>query len=435
MAENHEKENEYTFIQETIRPKKRTKVKRFAFNICLAVVFGLVSCIVFCLAFPLCSRIFGIDRELISFQTEGGDKVTISPSPSISPTIAPTPEPTKKPDHNPTTVIQKVPANIEDYIAIYGELDTLVQSVNKSVVTITSVKSKLDVFSNPSEKTDQTSGMIIANNSKELLILADSNRVQSSNSLKVTFVQGQTVDATLYNVENELGLAIVSVDVKDIKEEILNSIEVVKLGESSGLEIGRPVIAVGNPNGYMYSVQYGFVSNAVNPAYYTDGKISLINTTIPYNSKGEGFLVDLSGQVIGVITNQEEFKGSLNKSINTCIGISEIKGVIERLVNQSARMYFGVVANDITTEVGKKLGVTEGVYVMEVRQDSPAYNAGLKKGDIITALNKTTIGTVSTLNAFISTKKEKDTIDVHVIRIANDEKKEMTVPVDLIEVK
>lgn len=430
---------QYTFIQETIGKKKRTKTRRLLFTLVSAVLFGVVSGLVFCLSVSMIAKLCKIDRELIRFQSSEQPGTTSTPTPTITTTPSQTPQPSATPQpvqtQGPSTIIETIPGDMEDYISIYNELASVAKSVNRSIVTVTSVKSGMDVFNNPSENTKQSYGLVIANNGKELLLLVNSNRIESANYLKVTFGQSITVEASLYNSREELGIAIVAVSLTKIPNDVLETIDIAQLGESTSLSTGSPVIALGNPNGYMYSVQYGFVSNAVNLAYYTDGCVDLVNTTIPYNENGEGIIVNTYGKVVGIITNQASFKQDLNRNINTCLGISKLRTVIEDMVNDSPRMYFGMVGNDINHEIADKIGISSGIYVMEVKQDSPAYIAGLKKGDVITGVNTINISNVNVFSSYLATRKANEEVKVTIIRTVGTEKKELVIPVKLQEIK
>lgn len=429
---------QYTFIQETIGKKKRTKTKRLLFTLVSAVLFGIVSGLVFCLSVSMIAKLCKIDRELIRFQSleQAGTTSTPAPTTTIAPSQTPQPSATAQPVQTQgPTIIETIPGDMKDYISIYNELASVAKSVNRSIVTVTSVKSGMDVFNNPSENTKQSYGLVIANNGKELLILVNSNRIESANYLKVTFGQTVTVEASLYNSREELGIAIVAVQLTKIPNEVLETTVIAQFGESTSLNTGSPVIALGNPNGYMYSVQYGFVSNSVNLAYYTDGCVDLVNTTIPYNENGEGIIVNTSGKVVGIITNQASFKQDLNKNINTCLGISKLRTVIEEMVNDSPRMHFGIVANDINQEIADKIGISSGIYVMEVKQDSPAYIAGLKKGDVITRMNTMNMNNVNAFSSYLAMRKANEEVKVTIIRTVGTEKKELVIPVKVQEIK
>lgn len=431
-------ESNYTFIQETIRPKKRSKWRRIWFTAFLACIFGGVSSIVFCISLPFVSKVFHIDRKVVTLYTP---EETETPAPTIpseasaSPTVSPTPKPTVTPKPTSSVIVQKQPSDITDYSSMYRDLKEITRTVNKSIVTITSVKNGVDVFNNPSENTNSTSGIIIANNGKELLMFVNNQRIESANYLKATFQEGTTVNASLYSMHRELGIAIVAVELADIPTTVLQVIEVVNFGDSRTQVAGDPVIVLGNPNGYMYSVEYGVVSNAIYSAYFIDGKVDLINTTIPYNENGEGILVNLQGQVIGFITNQAKFKNDLNKNISTCIGITKLKPIIEHLVNNTPLVYFGILGNDVTTEIATKIGVSAGIYVMEVQAESPAYEAGFKKGDVITHVGGEEIKNMTEFYDILTTHAPNKEITVSYIRKNGEENVSMEASVILSTLK
>lgn len=461
--ENLNKDEKYPFIKEQIIPRKNHKVRKLIIlvilTIVLAIIFGVVCRLVFEVSGPFVEKVIGKkdNQKVISFPTtspnsiggsengeeeqdgdlddadsekegndtnnqnasEGdGDKNTSSSNNDESKTIV---------------IEQTIAATLKDYQSVYQLLSEVANEVNKSIVTVTSVTSGIDWFNNESETANVTSGVIIANNGERLIILTSYDRIKSTTNIKVTFPTEVTTKAKLLNKDSSLGLAIITVDLSDIPKTTLDTIGVATLGESYSLSVGDPIIAVGSPNGYTYSVDYGMISNRVNYAYITDNKVELFNTDIDDNPNGEGVIINLRGEVIGIIT--QKFKSDLNKNINTAIAISRLKTTIEDLVNQTEQVYIGIIANDLTTDSLKSLDVSGGVYVNEVETSSPAYEAGLQSGDIIVKIDNSTISSVNTLYNILGSKKPKDTVKFVVQRKTSSGNKELTFKVELEQKK
>jgi S1-C subfamily serine protease len=161
----------------------------------------------------------------------------------------------------------------------------------------------------------------------------------------------------------------------------MKEISVAKLGESYTLSVGSPAIALGSPNGYPSSIDVGIITSKGSLVSITDNELELFNTNMVFNKESDGILVNLKGEIIGIITRT--LKNDLNKELSTAIGISKVRTYIDSMIEQTPRTYCGVVAENLTKAAMIEHNVTRGVYVYEVKKDSPAFNGGLMSGDII----------------------------------------------------
>lgn len=423
-----EQEGTFSFIQEEIVPRKKSRIKRVLIIFCktvgVAIVFGVVSSLIFCISGSYFSEIFG--------KNKGRKEVTfIDPTEKPHPTLSPTlyPEPTKSTEEPvvtvtpmPTIVETMAPSkevSLEDYKDVFGLITELVGDVNRSVVTVSSIISGIDVFYNPSETTDASYGLIIANNEEELLILTTKSKLEDANHVRVTFADTTTVDAFLHGYDDSTGIAILAVPLNTISESTLEQTDIAELGDSYSLSLGTPVIALGSPTGYVYSMALGMINSRGLDEYILDYKLELFNTNIPNNKNGEGIVVDFNGKVVGIMTHM--FDDEMNREMTTIMGITRLKYIIEKIVNNQDRIYFGVIANDIAKNNSVDLPVESGIYIMDVEAKSPAFLAGLQSGDVIVKIDDTDIVTVSGFHNTIRSYKEKDHIKVTVIRTSKEE--------------
>jgi S1-C subfamily serine protease len=291
----------------------------------------------------------------------------------------------------------------------------------------------VDYFDNEYEEASSTSGLIVANNDVELLILVSLNRIEDAKKIKVTFSDYLEVDASLQGYDSDLNLAVISIKLEDIPQSKMNSLTPATLGESFALSVGTPILALGNPNGYVGSMEMGMITSFGSSSYITDDEIDLFNTDVAYNENGDGVIVNMKGEVIGIITN--ELKGELNQNINTAIGISRIKKTIESLVSNTERVYFGIKAADMTESALEKADIENGICITEVEVDSPALLAGLQNGDIITALNDTPVMSVNSFQSIISIYKPKTSVKVTISRNTKGKYKNKEIQVVLAKKK
>ncbi len=434
-------EKQYKFVQETIRPKRRIKAKKILSTIGLAILFGIVSCIVFCLCLPLFSDYFEIKDKQITIgkaeEYEGAAVKTESPTigaKTQAPTAAPTTVNTKKPKSTKEPEPSKTPSASE-MLQISKKIQAISEDVNQSIVKVTSIQNSYDLFSNSNQDTNSTAGIIVARSDKNLLIYVAKSKVSATDQIIVTFRDNSVADAKMYNKNDELGIAIISVELEKLTKEQLESVDVVRFDTTDELKTGEPVLALGSPNGHMYSVEYGYISNEPYNDYIVDNTVTLVNTTIDYNANGEGVLVNLDGRVVGFITHTMSFTNQLNTDVNTCYSIRNLKPIITKLVNKKDSIYFGITANDITPEIAYKINIDKGIYVMKVESDSPAFKADIRKGDVITEINGVEITDVAEFNTVINNFNDKDCIQVIYYRTEGDKRVEKKALIEVTIVK
>ncbi len=437
MSDNNK---DFEFIKEQVIEKKRKKFKKkvlpFLMTLCLAVIFGVVAAVTFVLTEP---RLY----ELLHKEEE-------TKTPTAYPTEYPVVEaeknenkPTKAPDkeeveessvkeEEPDTVIIERPieADIEDYSAIYSELRKVSLEVEKSIVTVVSINDEKDVwFGTNVELVKETSGLIFYNDNVNLLILVSYDRIKDADSVKIQFSDNFTVDAVIQDYEKDLNLAMLAIPLESIPVTYMSSLQVAKLGESYTLVVGSPILALGSPNGHTGSLEAGMISSRNSYAYVTDNKLDLFNTDITDNENSDGVIVNMKGEVIGLITRT--LKGEQNEGLSTAIGISKLRLVLGNMANKIVRNYFGVKTLDMPDAAKQEYKVTNGIYVNEVIEDSPAFQAGIQNGDIILQIDENTVINTNNFFNFISTYVPEDVVQVKILRTTGSTQREMDIKVTI----
>jgi S1-C subfamily serine protease len=454
---NNKDEKGYSFIQEQIASKKKFKFRRMFYSvtwtIILACIFGIVAGVAFCISEPAISKILGKyqDKKMVEFPTATPQDNSLSPGTTPIPSggnqasqgnssnqntgvnspgkgVKTEDEIDKKPD---TVIIEKyIPGDIKDLTNIYMELRNIAGEVDKSILNITSISSGVDPLLEKEYEADKvSSGLVVANNGEDLLILVSYDRVQDAKHIQVSLTDSLSVKAKLLSYDSDLNLAVITVGLKDIPDVVLNNIKPAKLGESYPITTGTLILALGSPNGYVDSMEYGMITSKSSSAYITDNKMDLFNTDIADNEHSDGVIVNLKGEVIGIIT--QKLKDEYNQNVNTAIGITQLKDIIKSLVNNKDRSYFGIKGVDMTQAALEQAGITHGIFVTEVETDSPALNAGLQNGDIIVTVNDTEIITVKTFNNIITESDPKTTMKVKIRRNVKNSSQDMEVSVVL----
>ncbi len=390
--------DKFSFINEQIKEKpvnKRKLLIQAGFIIVMAAVFGLVSSFVSACFRPVFEGFFSPDRDpLVSIprddvegETEAGTEAATElpePSEAETETAAELPE--------PPAPVELPEFEIADFQELQNKLYAVGKEASRFVVTVTGVKSDTDWFNNPYESRGQASGIIIADNGKELLILTERKVIADAQEIYVTFFNEASVAASMKKYDGNTGIAVLSVPRTDIDEETMSRISVAVLGNSLVATQGMIAIAVGSPLGTNYSILTGNITSTTNSISTVDTNYTVFTTDIVGSSNGSGAIIDVRGEVIGLVMQDYSSRGDQNTL--TAISISELKAIIEMLSNNQDIPYLGLELSTVTNDIAKGYDIPKGAYIKEVLMDSPAMAAGLQSGDVITSMGGEIIYTV-----------------------------------------
>ena len=295
---------------------------------------------------------------------------------------------------------------ITDYQQMESALAALADKVIRSVVSVTGISTENNWFENSYENKSFTSGLIVADNGQQYLILVKATIIQKAENIVVIFYNEKQAAGTLIQVDGQSGYGVVAVDKSNLSEVDTENITVAKLGSSNLSPIlGSSVIALGNPVGTGEGICYGNVTSVGKALNLVDSNYKIMTTDIYGSTQASGILVNMNGQVIGIIDNS--YNSIDLKNVVSAIGISEMKPLIENLSNDMPIPYMGVKGVSVTTGVNANYGVPLGAYVTNVSMDSPAMLAGIQSGDVITEFDGIEIHTFSDLTKAIL-KSDKD---------------------------
>ncbi len=362
---------EYSFIQETIK-KEKGAVRKGLFRMAgFGLVFGVSACVSFSALKP----------AMESFFKENPEKVTIPAEEEPAEDI---PEETE-----PEEVVQQT-LDADSYRQMQRSLTSIAVKANRSVVEVVGVEETLDWMAETSDYKRSVSGVIVADNGRELLILGKSSVVKGAQKLLVIFNDGSSCPAVLKKSDGNLGLGIFAVNRSEIKDATWAQIETAVLGSSNAVSKGDVAIVIGKPFGYAGAMGFGSIASGKNTLDLADGQYRLINTDIAGSKNGSGFIVNLQGEVIALIDQGTAEEGSTE--LVTGYGITDIKTVIEQLSNGKGVPYIGIYGVDVTEEIEEQ-GIPKGLYVKNVDADSPAMAAGIQSGDVIMSVGDINVQT------------------------------------------
>jgi serine protease Do len=257
----------------------------------------------------------------------------------------------------------------------------------------------------------------------------------SSVSITVSFHNGDSYDATLVGGEQDNDVAVLKIEA--------TGLQIVTLGDSSQLAVGQTVMAIGNPLGELtYTLTDGIVSalDRLITTSSTDSSGNTVSTTLnmlqtncainPGNSGGP--LFNSYGEVIGITTAKYGSSGSGTsvEGLGFAIPINDVKDLISDIMQYgyvTGKPYMGIQMQSVP-ENAQQYGVSAGAYILSVASGSCAEKAGLQQGDIIIAVDDTTVDSSSALSAAVSAYRAGDTAKLTVIR--QNEKTELTITFD-----
>lgn len=431
MEENKNQDNN-DFMKEKIkqRPLNRKKlIRRTLITAAMAVIFGMVACFTFLLLEPVISnKLYPEEEPQTVVFVEETEENEILPEDMIADDSQMQSEPSTAPaleDEQIAQVLAEMELDVEDYLALLKNVEGVAKEVQKSIVTVVGVTSDIGWLDNEYENKGAVSGVVVADNGKELLILSNINSIKEADSLKVAFADGEEYQAEIKRKDNNTGLAVIAISKAVMKDSTLETAKAVTLGTSGGNLVGSPIIALGRPVGTEGSLCLGSLTSTGNAIRLPDSNYKYMTTDIYGSSNASGILINLRGQVIGVI--DMSYNSSDMKNLVSAIGITELKKVIENLSNGNDIAYFGIYGTDVTEEANQELGVPFGAYITEIDMDSPAMNAGIQSGDVITKVKGTVINNYQDLvKAFLLESPEKE-LSIGLMRQGPDGYTEMEV--------
>ncbi len=261
------------------------------------------------------------------------------------------------------------------------------------------------------------SGVVISPNG---YIVTNNHVVDGADKIIVTFNNKQQMVAKIIGTSPSTDLALIKVDAKDLPY--------LTYGNSDNLKVGQWVLAVGNPFNLTSTVTAGIISSIARDIHILGGKTAIesyIQTDAAVNpGNSGGALVNTAGQLIGINAAIASQTGAY-EGYSFAIPVNLVRKVVNDLMNygQIQRAYLGVQIQNIDAGFAKKMNLHDlnGVYVAGVVEDGGAYKAGIKKGDIITAINDHPVKDLSELLGILGQYSPGKIINVSFLR---DRKKE-----------
>ena len=317
-------------------------------------------------------------------------------------------------------------------------MPTIVAITNKSVQEVRSFY-RGQTFQYESESCG--SGIIVGENETELLICTNNHVVEDATELTVSFIDENSYEAQIKGTDPSNDLAVIAVNLEDISDETMEQIKIAQMGDSDEMRVGEQVVAIGNALGYGQSVTTGIISAKDRTIAVEDGGSSyenLIQTDAAINpGNSGGALLNMNGELIGI--NSAKASSSGVEGMGYAIPVSKALPILENLMSKETRSkvdsseaaYMGINGEGVTSEVIELYNVPAGVYVTAVGEGTPAEEAGLQRGDIITAFDDVAVTNMDELSNRLQYYKGGETVEMTIQTAPNGAYEEKTIEITL----
>lgn len=423
------------------KPQGRKPVsggKKWMRMIAMALVFGLVAG----------SVMFGVNRAGNALFGSGAQKADTAAAKSFNKVE------TTKTSESTDNLDEALNASTktEGDAAYAGTVAEVAANAMPSLVTIStmSVQEMQSFFGGTQqyEVEGAGTGVIVGQNDTELLIATNEHVVSGATEVTVGFADEQAVEAFIKGTDPSNDLAVVGVRLEDIPQETMDKIKVVAIGNSDDLVLGEQVVVIGNALGIGQSVTSGYISGFDRELELSDEtgmntlvSSGLIQTDAAINAGNSGgALLNMRGELVGINEAKSSSAGGATvDNVGYSIPISKAEPILQELmtletkdkVSEEEKGYLGIRCADVNQETSQRYNIPVGVYVREIGENSPAAEAGLMEGDVITKIDGKIVSQYADLEAALNYCKAGETIEVIVQRQANGTYEEQTLSVTL----
>lgn len=405
-GESGTEHEEYEFLQETLKDeKKRGRIGKSTIIKCaaLGLVFGMAASLGFFALKPWAEDLMLGDPDEITIPEEEEDEGNTATAEEE----------------------QSLVVSMDHYREMSAALTEIADKAKYSMARISvaaddtvDAENITGADETDAAGTDSVTGVIIADNGQEYLVFGSNRVCQAGEAVEVTFADGRSYEAGVKQSDGTLGYAVYAVHKSSLAASTAEKIQVATLGRTGTAEQGNTVIAMGDPFGYGDSIGYGVIASSGTEKNRTDGEYQVIGTDISGTSDGTGALFNVNGEVVGMIDAAARDE---DMATVTAYGISDLKAMIECLSNGETVPYLGITGVSVTEEIASDQGIPRGVYVQKVEADSPAMEAGIQSGDVITEVAKTAVTTLSAYHTVLMKQKTGDSIRVKGMRKGTDD--------------
>lgn len=396
------REERYQFMREQVKPQRKKQcliwAKRLGLLVVSACIFGGVA--------------GGVIWLITGHNKKSNTKnvVKINTYSATAPaTYAPQETPATGGSNNSSRL------TIENMNKMSEQLASIGGQASASIVGVKNKADAQDWFSEKQNNSKNVSfGIIYKENTKNYYIATTYNVVKEQHTVSVQLVDETVVEGKVLDSDSQYNVAVITISKSKILQETQEKLQVAELGYGGSLRNGSDVIAIGCPNGVLYSVMTGHVSNNSLYGTITDGEVKLFSTDIPYSEDGNGVVLDISGNVVGMITTK--FTIETGTSGMGFMDMSNVSTILELLQHKQDVAYLGIEGESVVEATASAHELPTGAYVKTVYAQAPAYQAGMRVADIITKIDDSSVGGMTDVYNILLQHTSGDKVTCTVMR-------------------
>lgn len=304
--------------------------------------------------------------------------------------------------------VQRTVVTVREHIEENVIDDTVTGEDGASKGSSDSIQRDLKKMQDEDEELFSTVGIIVGYLNDRYMILTSQLYTDVTSEYDVIVQDAGEYKAELVCSDELTGISIISIDGSKVSDNDRQYMKVAELGNSYMLNKGDIVIASGKIYGTDGAVDYGTITNRT--SYNSiDNNYEVFETNLSFEEGDYVFLFNSEGEVVAISQDSSDTKLRV-------LGVSDLKSMIQCMINRQGKMYFGIKAQNVDSDLSEKNDIPMGIYISRVESDSPAYQAGLQPGDIIQGINKMPCYTMQRLNDKLYDSAHGQVINVSIKR-------------------
>lgn len=406
------------FIKETIKKKPINAAfyaRRAALLAASGVILGSVAATSFVIALPTAAELFMKKEDVSLEDAKPGPVGTGNLEEETAEMEAMLSEEYFSSLNSDTGSDYELSEGMEIYASVQQDAIRIAAKPMKAMVRISGLSSDSDLLDDSFLTYGDEEGVVFLNNQSDLYILTSYKGLEKAETIRVTFSNGSVANGILCKADVRTGIAVVRVPLDLLTDEDLSKIYVAPLSNSSDEESEKSVIAIGSPSGNYGAIVYGMITSVSGRMNAADCEYTLLGTNIMGSTESSGVLLDMDGNVTGLIVRTQE-----DENILKAVSVTQLRPLIEILSNGETIRYLGIRGLGISVEQAVNLGIPEGIYVNSLESGSPAMVAGIQSGDIITGLDGMELKDMKTYMTVLQNQEVGGKVEMTVKRKAPD---------------
>ena len=282
----------------------------------------------------------------------------------------------------------------------------------KALVRILAMGNDADLLDDSFLKYGEEEGFVFLKNDDAFYIMTYSDDMDDAGKFQITFSNGDMADAILCKKDSRTGFYVFRVPFTEVKDSTAKDIPEAMLAVDDDIQQMDAVIAVGSPTGDYDSLVSGTVTSVTGTMKVADEEFGMLTTDMVGSEDGGGLLLNMSGEVVGIICGQE----NANNSVIRAVEAAQLRSLLEGMANGEEICYIGIHGATISEYQAENLELPNGIYVDSVEEDSPAMTAGVQSGDILHALDGQEIRSMEEYSSILQSLNRGSKVKLEIYR-------------------